>query len=738
LKNLSCGAALFCWLLCATVAGAQREQKPTLLRCGTTEYYQHLFKAQPGLRKPFEAAQKALAARGAAQSKTSQKGSIAKDTVPVVIHVIATSLLQPKITDAVLQSQIAVLNEDFGGLNADSTRIPAAFKPLFGKSNIVFVLAKQNQWGEPSNGIERRTTDATFNVLNADNAKQTSRGGLDAWDGNKFLNLWVVSFGTTNVLGVSVFPGDPRPIGLHGFVCDYRAFGRGASYLYKGFHLGRTTTHEIGHFYGLRHIWGDDDGGCANSDFANTSLDDTPNQSDATYGNPDSTSKGTERFDQCTPSGAGIMYQNFMDYTDDVALVMFTKGQQEVIEASLVNSPDRAPLLQSTAYNAPPIYTVDARVRTIASPAPSSTQCAMFTPSVVLRNSGSQPLTSVLLNYSVNSGAPLVFNWTGNLAPYTETIVALPQITAPIGVHRLTVATSSPNGLRDQNSANDSAASVFEVPVIRTLTTRVEETFTTPVFPPKDWRIVNAEGDKTWEYRTDIGKKAPGSAWFNDWNNPTNHTYDDLVMPGYSYSNIDSVVLTFQLAAAVFSNPAEGQPIDTLSVLLTKDCGNTFTTVYKKWGNELQTLSVRPDFEFFPAAQSQWRMDSVNLTQWLGESEKQFQLVFRLASNYENNIFIDDVTLYGKQLPAQLKEKGYLVFPTITQNRVSVWHYQTPTNLKFVGVYNAAGVLVWKKEFITNAQKLITVNLQGQAAGVYFIQLGYTDKSSVTQRIIKQ
>ncbi len=738
MKNLFTLAALFFCLVFAQNAFAQPSKKLGILRCGTMEYYQQLFKAQPNLRKPFEVAQKALTARISSDGISLKKGVIPVDTVPVVIHVVASASLQSNITTAILQSQIDVLNEDFGGLNADSTRIPAAFKPLFGKSNIVFLLAGQNQYDEPSNGIERRVSNATFDVANADDAKQTARGGLDAWDGSKFLNLWVVSFGSTNVLGVSVFPGDPRPLGMHGFVCDYRAFGRGASYLYNGFHLGRTTTHEIGHFYGLRHIWGDDNGSCAGADFSDPSIDDTPNQSDATYGNPDSSSKGTQRFDKCSPSGAGIMYQNFMDYTDDVALVMFTKGQQQVIENALVHSPDRSPVLSSTTYNTPPVYIADARVRTISSPAPSSTQCALFTPLVILRNSGSQPLTSVQIKYSVNGASPLIYNWTGSLDPYTETGVTLPQITTTVGLHFFTAFTSAPNGIQDENQGNDTATALFEVPALRVLNGRVEQNFDAGVFPPKDWRITNENGDKTWEYKLDVGKKAPGSAWFNDWNNPTNHRYDDLVMPGYTFSNADSVILTFQVAAAVFSNPLEGIPIDTLSVLLTKDCGNTFTTVYKKWGNELQTISARPDFEFFPAFESQWRMDSVNLTQWLGESEKQFQLIFRIAGNYENNLFIDDVALYTRQLPAQLKEKGYLIFPTVTQSRFSVWHYRQPANLRFIGVYNGSGVLVWKKNFVSNAEKLITVNLQGLAAGVYFVQLGYTDKSSITQRIIKQ
>ena len=591
------------------------------------------------------------------------------------------------------------MNEDFGGRNSDSIRIPASFKSLYGKSDLVFVLAKQNQFGEPTNGIVRRVNDIAFNGFNTDNAKLSSLGGSDAWDPSRFLNLWVVNLSNSGVLGISVFPGDPRPINMHGFVCDYRAFGRGGSYLFPGFNLGRTTTHELGHFYNLRHIWGLEEG-CDDTDFpdAPAGQDDTPNQDKDSFGNPDPSGSGTAVFDGCTATGNGIMYQNYMDYTDDKALVMFTKGQFQRMETALTLSPDRAPILTSITYRPAVVYNRDARITRLINPTPSSSQCALFTPSLILRNSGALPLTSVQIISSLNNGTQVVYNWTGNLAAYSETTIALPQMTGVIGPNTLVISTANPNGAEDENVANDKASVSFVVSPTIPLTTRVEENFSTNVFPPKDWNITNPDNDLTWERNPDIGKKWKGSAWVNDWNNPTNFTHDDLSMPRYSFSNIDSAFLTFNMATAIYSDPTSGVPIDTLTILLTKDCGNSFSTIYKKWGTALQTVNFRPDDEFFPASQSQWRLDSVNLTQWLGTTEQQFQVVFRFSGNFENNIFIDDVALYTKTLPAQLKEKGYLILPTVTQNRFSVWHYQQPTTLRYVTVHTSTGQLVWQKE----------------------------------------
>jgi len=721
-------------------AGAQTISPLQQRRCGTIQYYEQAFKASPDFKKKFEANQLQLNTKAQKTGAKKSATQVLIDTIPIVIHVVADAALQLQITDAILKSQIDVLNEDFSGMNADSVRIPPAFKPRFGKSKIVFQLAQQNDLGEPSNGIVRVTNSSVFNFLSSDNAKISAKGGSDAWDPAKFLNIWVVNLGTSNVFGISVFPGDPRDINLHGFTCDYRAFGRGASYLFPAFNKGRTTTHELGHFFNLHHIWGDDGGGCGGSDFPDdlAGNDDTPNQAQQTEGNPDPDGIGKIVTDQCSPVPPGIMYQNFMDYSDDVAMVMFTKGQQTRMISALSTSPDRSPILGSLTYQHPVIHGRDARIIKILNPLTSSPQCAVFSPSVIIRNSGDKPLTTLQIFYSLNGATLQVYNWMGNLLPYTQTNVTLPQLSGNTGKQNLVIYTANPNGGKDENNLNDTARVSFSIAPVKPLNTIIEEGFDSPIFPPTNWTIINPDGDITWEWNKVVGKKEPGSASFNDWNNETHHRYDDLVMPPYSFSNKDSVFLTFQLATAIYSNPISTPPvdIDTLSVLLTKDCGNSFITMYKKWGNELQTISNRPEVEFFPSS-GQWRKDSLNLSQWLSSSEERFQIYFRFSGNYENNLFIDDVTLYTKVVPEALKEKGYFVVPTVTRNSFVIRHYRKPEDLRFVFVHNVAGQVVWKQGFSGNANTLIPVDLSRNAAGVYFVNLVYADRK-ITERVIKQ
>ena len=113
-------------------------------------------------------------------------------------------------------------------------------------------------------------------------------------------------------------------------------------------------------------------------------------------------------------------------------------------------------------------------------------------------------------------------------------------------------------------------------------------------------------------------------------------------------------------------------------------------------------------------------------------------VLFRVTSNFENNIFIDNVNFSTQTLPPQLKQQGYIVYPTAFQNRFTIWHYQTPTTLKYIAVSNAAGQIVYTRQFSGNADRQIAVDLSGIASGVYFVEFGYTDSSKrVVQRVVK-
>ena len=376
---------------------------------------------------------------------------------------------------------------------------------------------------------------------------------------------------------------------------------------------------------------------------------------------------------------------------------------------------------------------------------PQSRVCVnSIAPEVVIKNYGKIALTSVKINYQIDgTGAVTTFNWTGNLARNQIATVTLATANlGAVGNHSINVYTTLPNNVADEDPTNDGLVKPYNVSQVFTLPGSVKEEFTSTTFPPPNWLINNPNADITWTRNGSIGNRNPGSAYFNDFVNTSVDRIDDLAMPNFSYSNIDSIFLTFNLAHITRTLPGTtGARLDTLSILLSKDCGNTFTTIYKKYGEELQTVND-PNFQIsllnFTPLTSQWRKDSLNLGKWLGASEPLFQVIFRFSGNMENNFYLDDVNLRTQILPARLKNDGYLVLPNPFRNSFAVWHYQVPTTLRYINVYNSVGQLVYSRKFPSGGEKFFLIDLSGRAAGMYTVNLGYEDSNrNVNVQVVK-
>lgn len=239
-------------------------------------------------------------------------------TIPVVVHVVYRTA-DEDISDAQVQSQIDALNRDYRAKNADKSKVPPAWKSLVIDSNIQFALATSDPQGKKTSGITRTATKATSFGAD-DTVKSKSTGGVDAWPADRYLNIWVCNLGG-GLLGYAQFPGGPAK--TDGVVILSGAFGtKGA--VKAPFDKGRTATHEVGHFLGLRHIWGDRND-CSGNDF----VADTPPARQANFGKP--------KFPHitCNNGPNGDMFVNYMDYVDDAAMFMFTTGQVARMNATL-------------------------------------------------------------------------------------------------------------------------------------------------------------------------------------------------------------------------------------------------------------------------------------------------------------------------------------------------------------------------------------------------------------------
>lgn len=256
--------------------------------------------------------------------------------IPVVVHVVYKTEAQ-NISDIEIFEQINILNEDFRRLNADSINTPLGFQDVAADCRIEFCLAQFDPEGNPTTGIIRTPTDTTEWLLSfSERVKYTNQGGDDAWPAISYLNIWVCNL-QDGILGYAYGPPTGTPDSGDGIVVDYKNFGHG-DVSSKPYDLGRTATHEIGHWFGLTHIWGDDGGSCDGSD----NIDDTPNQAGPTYGCPEG-----ELYDICSPDPPGIMYQNYLDYTDDACMNLFTEGQKNKMRSVIETK--RASLLFSSA-----------------------------------------------------------------------------------------------------------------------------------------------------------------------------------------------------------------------------------------------------------------------------------------------------------------------------------------------------------------------------------------------------
>jgi hypothetical protein len=251
--------------------------------------------------------------------------------VPVVFHVLYHTADQ-NIPMSTIELLIAALNRDFNKRNFDTVNTPLAFKPYAAAMDFEFKLATMDPYGSGTNGVIRKYTPLNY-WMSDDKMKFSSSYGDDAWDARSYLNIWVCNM--RDVLGYSTFPGmDPSKDGI---VLSFEDIfkTRGTSHTRNDF---RTIVHEAGHWVNLYHIWGE--GYCGDD-----KVDDTPKQSSYTPGCPNDVRIS------CSSAAPGDMYMNFMDFTDDVCMNMFTTGQKRRARILFEPGGPRNSILSSKGLN---------------------------------------------------------------------------------------------------------------------------------------------------------------------------------------------------------------------------------------------------------------------------------------------------------------------------------------------------------------------------------------------------
>jgi len=276
--------------------------------------------------------QQNLTVTGASPVTNARTTAVGVIRIPVVVHVVYNHPSQ-NISDAQVQSQIDALNRDFRRKNADAVNTPAHFQALAADVMIEFELATVDPKGRATSGIVRKQSDVTEWGMD-DAIKYSSKGGSSAWDSKSYLNIWVAPL--RKVLGYSSEPGGPAD--KDGIVISTNAFGTIGTA--APFHLGRTAVHEVGHWLGLKHIWGD-------AFCGDDLVHDTPRQSSYTIGCPTGVKVS------CGNDPYGNMYMNYMDFTNDACMNMFTIGQMNRMRSLFNEGGPRYSLTQSKGLTAP-------------------------------------------------------------------------------------------------------------------------------------------------------------------------------------------------------------------------------------------------------------------------------------------------------------------------------------------------------------------------------------------------
>ncbi|WP_336514095.1 T9SS-dependent choice-of-anchor J family protein [Pollutibacter soli] len=322
--------------------------------------------------------------------------------------------------------------------------------------------------------------------------------------------------------------------------------------------------------------------------------------------------------------------------------------------------------------------------------------------------------------------------WTGSL-PRTDTaVVRLNSIATMYGVNEIKVYAYFPNGSDDGNTINDTTSKTFAV--VKTQGLPVKDDFESGSSQSELWNISSDGQFEGWR-KTDVAYfSATHSLQVRNFGYPSTGGVSFLISPTLTFENADSILLHFKLAAASYLSPATTtEPLDTLEILLTKDCGRTFTSVYKKWGTALQTTidaNMPVLTEFIPGA-AEWRKEKISLGHLLGRSNS-FMILFKVTGNGGNNIYIDDLSVESKKGTGT---KDYKISPNPFTEQLNLQQYNSGEKAAAIELLNISGQRVYFRKLPPNSS-LTEINAGFLTAGIYTLRLIYGDKIK-TEKLVK-
>lgn len=647
----------------------------------------------------------------ATYSANNPAGEKAVRIIPVVFHVLHDGGPE-NISKAQIEDQIRILNEDFRRLNADTSNTPQPFKAVAADCNIEFRLANKDPQGNCTDGIVRINTPKTNNASDNNGAK-----GVSYWPRNQYLNVWVVKNiddeGSGGIiLGYAQLPffGGAATDGVmirHDYI---GSIGTAVSPAGGGNGMGRTATHEVGHWLGLRHIWGDQTCG-------SDGVGDTPVHNTANAGCP-----AFPKTNSCSnPGPNGEMFTNYMDYTNGSCQNIFTLGQKAIFDATLTSITVRKNLIQAANLTATGVNNDPPNV------------CS--------------PIADFSANeYMICAGTPVTFtdgSWNGAPTQWSWTFAGGSPATST--AQNPTVNYTNP-GLYDVSltvTNNQGNSSTTKVGIVRVSSTSAEDNnwifvdgFEQENEPfANRWIVLNSGGGNyKWDRFAGAGYNNWYSAKMTNYGN-TSGDLDELISPSFKLNNIPSPSLKFKVSYAQTSSSSA----DILKVFLSTDCGKTWTVRYSKTGAALSTTGISGN-TFTPSNTSQWREETVSIPSSIA-NKPNVRIKFAFTSGGGNNLYLDDINISS---PTGINDQtiadnlGLTIFPNPSAGDVTVYFNllnKARTDIRLYDIVGKEITPVFTGNLQSGYNQFTISRAQVPASGVYLLQV-MVDGNRFTKRII--
>ncbi|CAN5401951.1 hypothetical protein BH09BAC1_BH09BAC1_09060 [soil metagenome] len=557
--------------------------------------------------------------------------------ISVAVHVVYNNTAQ-NVSTASINNLINTLNKDYRRQNTDTSQTRTAFKSVAADAQIQFCL---------DTIIRKSTTKTCFDPdTETDAMKSNATGGSTPLNTRYYLNIWIVDLcGNTGggVAGYAYLPTSGMPgSSIDGLVIDYSlGYNNGT---------GRTATHEIGHYLGLKHTWGSDSNPSCGSD---DGFSDTPNTSGPFY--------SCSARNTCSTPTPGDQYENFMDYSN--CPNMFTIQQANYMNGVLSNtslSTGRSTLFTSPGCNSGGLAPTAefAANRTVLCPGQSVT----FTDASI--------------------GSPSSFSWTMTGAtPATSTAQNPTVVYNTPGTYTVTLTVTNAFG-------SDGETKINYITVVSAGSLPVSQDFQATTFPPTNWQLLNYDNTVTWARKTGVGGYTVGSgaasAFVDNYNYNAAGSQDLLLMPSVTFVGVTNGRLTFDYAYAQYTGTG-GTASDSLLVVVSIDCGQTFYLLQKKGGTQLATRTATGT-AFTPTA-TQWKTDTISLASLVGQQN--VQIGFINQTGYGNNLYIDNINLSVPVVtsppvtnfvgnPTTIPVGSSVAFTDLSTNNPTSWSWSFP------------------------------------------------------------